>query len=1194
MGSGNNHCTFNDPVSTRGYPLANNIHLNSQSNFNSFATKMGNAEFSYGIAVTAGVSVVRKGVTEVHWYVVDADGTEIDYGLFASAPAAQPGNYAVLTPVSGGASGYTLTYAGPPESIEKGGNWSYEFDANGKLTSLTDPSNNVQEITYDSNGDPTQVEDLSSGRTIEYEYDTPGQIARVVEGAGEAVTHLTYSSGKLSAVTVKDSLGNTIRDVDVSYNGDGKVSSVTLDNDANSAMNFTYQNAGSGIYVANMTYQGGASGLDYFSVPLSGAKYRTKRTTAGGGVYLYDYDANLDLVKVTSPIHYGASAAPYVTYTWNSWRRMQTFGYNNGTATYTFTYDSLGNFTNIANSWSGSWSYTYSGFDLLTATDGVGTYLTLGYTDTNNPHSPTTFTDGGSRTWTKTYNVYGQVLTVVPPASSPSGTTTYDYEENPLDSAFGYLRSVTNGAGDEETFDSYSPLGDLLERTTSPTSGVTHTTTYSYDPSRRLTSIENPDATTFSWSYTGRLLTSTVDEAGTLTDFSWTPATEMLETVSGPLSHDLNWTYNNSRQISEFTDARSNDTDYTYGIAEEFKYATYPDSSVVDYKYDGYGRLAKVTEPRGREMSVGYDGRNRVTGYTFTNPSQTALSFFYRADDTLSSTSAYTGTATYTYTSARQIDTVDYYYNNSGLSAHQYVVYTYNPDGSVATMKWKTGSTTLVTWTYSYDGAGRMTGVSNSFGDSSTYTYDGEGKILTQANGNGTTTTYTYNEPRGWPTRIDHKLSGTSFARYDLEYDNTANTVGNITKVTELDSTTVDYVYDDLYRLTSETRTGTNSFTHTYDYDLAGNVTDLDGSTFATYDAANKLSSLSGGTYSYDTAGNLTAVNLTGLGNGTFSFETREKMDEQLTGGNSIKYNYDIFGKRLLARPGTTTSNFIWYIFDGDRLIGEIQTGGAKVAYTWGPDGLVSERIFSGNKSRYYHFGPQGETRQITNTSGAVTNSYLYTGYGVPVTSSGTDYNPHRYGGKVGYYSDGPLGLILATQRWYSPHLMRWMGRDPIEYEGGENLYAYVSGNPLRWSDPSGLTPPAGKFPPGYNPNWIPNGAPGRDFVDPFTGQGWRYHPEDAGHWPHWEGYHPNGKLFGEFPPNNKKPWPFQRKLKPNQSECDPNIIDAPAEQVPEPEPSFTPIVPPDVFDFFRPVYPFFVIRCVIDPSSCNKQVAMN
>ena len=39
----------------------------------------------------------------------------------------------------------------------------------------------------------------------------------------------------------------------------------------------------------------------------------------------------------------------------------------------------------------------------------------------------------------------------------------------------------------------------------------------------------------------------------------------------------------------------------------------------------------------------------------------------------------------------------------------------------------------------------------------------------------------------------------------------------------------------------------------------------------------------------------------------------------------------------------------------------------------------------------------------------------------------------------------------------YSPELGRFIGRDPIDYRGGPNLYAYVDGKPERYTDPFGL-----------------------------------------------------------------------------------------------------------------------------------------
>jgi uncharacterized protein RhaS with RHS repeats len=53
----------------------------------------------------------------------------------------------------------------------------------------------------------------------------------------------------------------------------------------------------------------------------------------------------------------------------------------------------------------------------------------------------------------------------------------------------------------------------------------------------------------------------------------------------------------------------------------------------------------------------------------------------------------------------------------------------------------------------------------------------------------------------------------------------------------------------------------------------------------------------------------------------------------------------------------------------------------------------------------------------------------------------------------------------LALYRGYDSGAGRWLNRDPIEEEGGLNLYGYVANNPLAFIDPLGLqsyelTPP--------------------------------------------------------------------------------------------------------------------------------------
>jgi RHS repeat-associated protein len=53
--------------------------------------------------------------------------------------------------------------------------------------------------------------------------------------------------------------------------------------------------------------------------------------------------------------------------------------------------------------------------------------------------------------------------------------------------------------------------------------------------------------------------------------------------------------------------------------------------------------------------------------------------------------------------------------------------------------------------------------------------------------------------------------------------------------------------------------------------------------------------------------------------------------------------------------------------------------------------------------------------------------------------------------------SDFASGLVYFGYRFYVPHLGRWLNRDPLQEEGGINLYAYVKGDPLGYVDPDGL-----------------------------------------------------------------------------------------------------------------------------------------
>jgi RHS repeat-associated protein len=56
-----------------------------------------------------------------------------------------------------------------------------------------------------------------------------------------------------------------------------------------------------------------------------------------------------------------------------------------------------------------------------------------------------------------------------------------------------------------------------------------------------------------------------------------------------------------------------------------------------------------------------------------------------------------------------------------------------------------------------------------------------------------------------------------------------------------------------------------------------------------------------------------------------------------------------------------------------------------------------------------------------------------------------------------GYRYDPESENYYVRNRYYSPTLGRWLTRDPIGYEGGINLYAYVASSPVGNVDAAGL-----------------------------------------------------------------------------------------------------------------------------------------
>jgi RHS repeat-associated protein len=121
--------------------------------------------------------------------------------------------------------------------------------------------------------------------------------------------------------------------------------------------------------------------------------------------------------------------------------------------------------------------------------------------------------------------------------------------------------------------------------------------------------------------------------------------------------------------------------------------------------------------------------------------------------------------------------------------------------------------------------------------------------------------------------------------------------------------------------------------------------------------------------------------------------------------------------------------------------------------------------------SAFYVPDHQGNTRVLTNATGAVTDTLLTDAWGVEVAASGATVNPYRAFGAWGYERDNASRLYVRA-RELRVDLGRWVSRDPIGFGGGDaNLSRYVGNNPLANVDAEGLWGPNVHY--GFTRKWL-------------------------------------------------------------------------------------------------------------------------
>jgi len=141
----------------------------------------------------------------------------------------------------------------------------------------------------------------------------------------------------------------------------------------------------------------------------------------------------------------------------------------------------------------------------------------------------------------------------------------------------------------------------------------------------------------------------------------------------------------------------------------------------------------------------------------------------------------------------------------------------------------------------------------------------------------------------------------------------------------------------------------------------------------------------------------------------------------------------------------------------GNDLSGTLQDAG-------GIGGLLARtdngQMIAGNPAAhaYYFSDGNGNVTMLVNTNGTILAQYAYDPFGNTLWMSGplATANTYRFSSKE--WNDH-AGLYYYGRRFYDPLLQRWPNRDPLEEDGGINLYEFVKNSPISWFDSDGAAP---------------------------------------------------------------------------------------------------------------------------------------
>ena len=621
-------------------------------------------------------------------------------------------------------------------------------------------------------------------------------------------------------------------------------------------------------------------------------------------------------------------------------------------------------------------------------------------------------------TTTYAYDGLERLVTVTEPRI---GVTTITYHT--AAGKNGLKATVTNTAGNITTYDYDTTTGRLLWEK----NALNQYTRYAYNAYGQLTNIwgDTPYPVQFGYDQFGQKTTMRTFRTGA----AWN-GTAWPTGVTGDLT---SWSYDEaSGLVTTKTDENNKSVAYSYTVDGKLATRTWARGIVTNYNYDATtGQLLKVD-------------------YTDDTPD---ITYTYNRLGQLATVQDAAGARTFAYNSTFDLikETINGIYSKEINRAYT----TSGMEGRILGMS--IGD--VQNYVYAYDDYGRINKITTPAGDF-IYTYLANSDLVSQmTRPNGTTTTWSYELNRNLITQVQN---GTISI-----FDYTNNAIGNRISVSRSGSTfstsdTLSYTYNNRGEVTGAISDENATYNYAYNFDPIGNrlTASLGGIEYNyTTNVLNQYIAINMQESTYDFDGNM----LTRDG-WTQSWNGENRMSQAVKGNVKLQFSYDYIGRRIEKKvyDGEMLIKHIRFVYDEYKLIEELNAlndNATLRSYTWQPESIGSDiplTLTIGENTYYYHTDANKNIESMTDADGICRAHYEYSPFGIQTVASGSAaaINPFQFSSE---YFDSETSLVYYNYRYFDPLMGRWLSRDPIEEQGGYNLYQFIENSPLDLFDTLGL-----------------------------------------------------------------------------------------------------------------------------------------